>query len=97
MEANAPLAPAIPNVILPAILLYASKLELILARLKNDLLTPEELLYEMVPREALREAMLTSYSPDASGDIKEDQIRKIVQTLNKKALDKAFNSRVGAL
>ena len=51
----------------------------------------------MVPREALREAMLTSYSPDGSGDIKEDQIRKIVQTLNKKALDKAFNSRVGAL
>ena len=97
MESNAPLAPAIPNVILPAILLYAYKLEFILLRLKDDLLTSEELLYDMVPREALREAMLTNYSPDACEDIKEEQIRKIVQTLNKKTLDKAFNSRVGAL
>lgn len=85
LEQEAPLcstecSTAIPNVILPAVLLYAQKLEFMISRLAKDLLTSEEQLYDLMPREALKSAMLTSYSDD--GGIDEDVVKKLVQTLN---------------
>lgn len=97
LENEAPLAQttSIPNVILPAILLYAQKLELMIGRLAKDLLTSEDLLYDLMPKEALREALLTTYSDDT--EIDESHIRKIIQVVNRRAMDKAFKQGVGAL
>ena len=62
--------------ILPAVLLYAQKLELMIKRLGKDLMTSEDMLYELMPKEALRSALLTSYSD--TGEIDEGQVRKII-------------------
>ena len=37
-------------------------------RLAKDLLTNEEMLYDLMPREALRSALLTTYSDDGEVD-----------------------------
>ena len=91
------LVAGIPNVTLPAILLYCNKLEFILSRLAHDLLTPEEMLYGLVPKEALKEAIFTSFKVDVYAAKERSQINKVVKSVNKRAMDKAFRAGVGAL
>ena len=82
---------------LPAILLYCNKLEFILSRLAHDLLTKEEMLYGLVPKEALKEAIFTSFKVDADAAKERSQLSKVVKSVNKRAMDKAFRAGVGAL
>mgnify|MGYP007013069969 CR=1 FL=1 len=49
----------------------------------------------MVPKEALSEALLTTYSDET--DIEEADIRKTIDKINKRALSKAFQKGVGTL
>ena len=80
-------APGIPNVILPAILLYCSKLELVIARSSHNLQTSEDLLYGLLPKEALREALLMNFSEDESAVAEQGaKVAKIVAAVNKKAI-----------
>ena len=53
------------------------------------------MLYDLMPKEALRSALVTSYSDE--GDIDEDQVKRILQAVNRRAVDKAFKRGVGAL
>ena len=64
LEGHPPVVNGISNVTLPALLLYCNKLELIVKRLTNDLMTSEEILYGFVPKEALSEALLMSFSDE---------------------------------
>ena len=56
-------------------------------RLKQDLLTSEDMLYDMMPKEALRGALLMAYGEGQS----EDEIRRIIEVINQGAIDKAFD------
>lgn len=65
-----------------------------LNRLKQDLLTEEDMLYDMMPKEALRGALLMAYSEGQS----EDEIKRIIKLVNQGAIDKAFDQgHIGAL
>lgn len=66
-----------------------------ISRLSHDLLTTDELLYGLVPKEALQEALLTTYTDQ--GDIEEAHIVQIVRAINEKALKKAFQKGIGTL
>ncbi len=50
-----------------------------LSRLSNDLLTPEEIVYGLVPKEALREAIFTSFKEEAEAELELSQIRQMVK------------------
>ena len=92
MEEYDVFAPGLQNSNIPALLLYASKLELMISRLQKDLLTPEEMLYDMLPKEAMREALLMSFVESQTDDGFEEKMRKIVQTINKGAIDKIYSN-----
>ena len=63
-----------------------------LSRLQKDLLSDEDLLYGLVPKEALREALLQSYSADSDFEQEQEKVRKIVNKVNKAAATRAFQN-----
>ena len=96
LEEHPTVVNGISNVILPALLLYCNKLELIVKRLTNDLMTSEELLYGFVPKEALSEALLMSFSGEEDDSVR-IRVSKMVKQVNSRATEKAFRSGIGAL
>jgi len=73
------------------------------SRLSQDLLTPEELLYGLIPKAALSEALLMDFSGEGASEDDETEskhereIRQLLTSLNKRATEKAFKHGVGAL
>ena len=54
------------------------------------------MLYGLMPKEALHEAMLTTYGAD-DVTIDDVKVKKIIEGINKAAVSKAFRQGVGAL